>query len=116
MHRLCIAFRDLSARENMFCIIHVSLNWSEVVKGGDSQSEGCEFDSWCRILDGDFFTIICCKICIVCLKETINKRITGLGWPIFLKKSFSELCMWGRTFDLQHLYEVGNCITLGLVG
>ena len=25
-----------------------------VVKGGDSESEGCEFKSWRRILDGHF--------------------------------------------------------------
>ena len=35
-----------------------------------------------------FFTFICCKNCIVCLKKTKNKRQRGRGWPIFLKKNF----------------------------
>ena len=29
-----------------------------VVKGGDSKSEGCEFESQCHILDGHFFIFI----------------------------------------------------------
>ena len=33
-----------------------------VVMGGDSRSEGREFESQCHILDGHFFTLICCKI------------------------------------------------------
>ena len=33
-----------------------------------------------------FFTLICYKDCIVCLKKTENKRKRGQGWPIFLKK------------------------------
>ena len=33
-----------------------------------------------RILDGHFFTYICCKNCNVCLKKTeINKKEAGLG-------------------------------------
>ena len=34
-----------------------------VVMGGDSTSEGRGFESRCRILDGYFFTLICCKNC-----------------------------------------------------
>ena len=41
-------------------------------KGGVSKSEGCKFESWHRILDGHFFILICCKICIVCLKRPKN--------------------------------------------
>ena len=38
--------------------------------GGDSRCEVCGgFESQHRILDGHFFTIICYKICIVCLKR-----------------------------------------------
>ena len=37
--------------------------------------------------DGHFLTLICCKICIVCLKKTKNKRKRGWGWPIFEKTS-----------------------------
>ena len=36
-----------------------------VVMGGDLCSEGCEFESHHRILDGHFFIFICCKICNV---------------------------------------------------
>ena len=36
-----------------------------VVMGGDSRSEGYEFESQHCILDGHLFTLICCKI--VCL-------------------------------------------------
>ena len=41
-----------------------------VVKGGDSHSEGCGFESQHRILNGHSFTWICCKIVMfVCLFE-----------------------------------------------
>ena len=43
-----------------------------MVKGGDSKSEGCEFESWLRILDEHFLTLIYCKICVVCLE--INEK------------------------------------------
>ena len=33
-----------------------------VVKGGDSSSEGCEFESWHRILDGLFSHLFVVKI------------------------------------------------------
>ena len=51
-----------------------------VVKGGNLESEGREFEpdtGW------TFFTLICYKFCIVCLKKTENKQIRGRGWPIF---------------------------------
>ena len=53
-----------------------------VVMGRDLHSEGHGFESRHRILDGHFFTYICCKNCIVCLKKTENKRKRGRGWPI----------------------------------
>ena len=34
-----------------------------------------------------FFTLICYKNCIVCLKKTENKQKRGRGWPIFLKRA-----------------------------
>ena len=41
-----------------------------VVIGGDSCFEGCGFESQYHILDGNFFTLICCKIYNdVCLKR-----------------------------------------------
>ena len=45
----------------------------QVVIGGDSCSEGREFESWHWILDGHFFTLACRKICTVSLKKTENK-------------------------------------------
>ena len=46
-----------------------------VIKGGDSLSEGYEFESWHWTLDGHFFKLICCKICIVGLKRPkINEK------------------------------------------
>ena len=52
-----------------------------VVMGGDSWSEGCGFKSKHCILDGHSFSLICCKNCNVCLKETENKRKRGWEWP-----------------------------------
>ena len=55
-----------------------------VVMGGDSCSKGRQFESWHHILDGHFFTYICCKNCnVVCLiTPKINDK-RGRGWPIF---------------------------------
>ena len=46
-------------------------DWSPglVVMGGDSRPEGRGFKSQHRMLDGHFFTCICCKNCNVCLKR-----------------------------------------------
>ena len=58
-----------------------------VVMGDDSCLEGCWFESQCRILDGHFFTLMCCKNCIFCLKRLkINEKEAGVG-P-FYKKSW----------------------------
>ena len=43
-----------------------------VVMGGDTCSEGCGFESEHSILDGHFFTCICCKNSQVCLNRTEN--------------------------------------------
>ena len=41
---------------------------------------GCGFESWCRRMDMKFFTLICCKNCIVCLKRPkINGKEAGVG-------------------------------------
>ena len=57
-----------------------------VVMGRDSHSEGRGFESRHRILDGHFFTYICCKNCNdVCLKRPkINEKEAGVG-PFFKK-------------------------------
>ena len=53
--------------------------------GGDSRSEGRGFKSRHCILDGHFFTYICCKNCNVCLKRPkINEKEAGVG-PFFKK-------------------------------
>ena len=51
-----------------------------------------------------FFTLICCKNCIVCLKKTKNKRKRGWVWPIFLKKYLLLL----RTLEAR----ICNCLLL----
>ena len=59
-----------------------------VVMGRDSRSKGSGFESQYRILDGHFFTYICCKNCNICLKRTkINEKEAGVG--TYLKKTFS---------------------------
>ena len=51
-----------------------------VIMGRDSCSEGCGFKSRHHILDGHFFTYICCKNCNVCLKRPkINEKEAGVG-------------------------------------
>ena len=63
-----------------------------MVMGDDSCSKGRGFESRRRILDGHFFTLICCKNCNnVCLKKTENKQKRGRGWPILKKKQFSYM-------------------------
>ena len=56
-----------------------------MVMGDDSCSKGHGFESRHCILDGHFFTLICCKICNVFLKKTQNKRKRGQGWPTLKK-------------------------------
>ena len=53
-----------------------------MVMGDDSCSKGRGFESGRHILDEylDFFTLICCKNCIVCLKRPkINEKEAGVG-------------------------------------
>ena len=54
-------------------------------------SRGRRFESLCHILDAHFFTFICCKNCIVCLKRPkINEKEAGVG-PFFTNKE-SRFC------------------------
>ena len=56
-----------------------------MVMGRDLRSGGRGFESRHCILDGHYFTYICCKNCNVCLKRPkINEKEAGIG-P-FLKK------------------------------
>ena len=60
-----------------------------MVMGRDSCSEGCEFKSWHRILDGHFSHIfVVGKNCNdVCLKKPkINEKEVGVG-PFFRKRN-----------------------------
>ena len=51
-----------------------------VIMVRDSRSKSCGFKSRHCILDGHFFTYICCKNCIVCLKRPkINEKEAGVG-------------------------------------
>ena len=51
-----------------------------VVMGGVSHSKGRGFKSQHRILDGHFFTYICCEKFKFCLKRPkINKKEAGVG-------------------------------------
>ena len=59
-----------------------------MVMGEDSCSKDHEFEYRCHILYGHlfFFTLICCKSCIVCLKRPkINKKEARVG--LFIKKN-----------------------------
>ena len=65
-----------------------------VVMGGDSCSKGCEFELWHHVQDGHFFTFICCKICIICLKRLkINEKEAGVG-------HFLKITCRGRTWQM----------------
>ena len=51
-----------------------------MVMGDDSCLKGHGFESQHHMLDGHFFTLICCKNCIVCLKgPKINEKEAGLA-------------------------------------
>ena len=61
-----------------------------VVMGGDSHSKGRGFESRHHILDGHFFTYICCKN-LKCLSEkTENKQKKRQGLAHFFKKMSLE--------------------------
>ena len=67
-----------------------------VVMGRDSRCKGIGFESWHRVLDGHFFTYICCKNCTdVCLKRPkMNEKVAGVG-PYF--KKTNALCLVGSS-------------------
>ena len=61
-----------------------------MVMGQDSCLKGCGFESRHCILDGHFFTLICCKNCSDCLiRPKINEKEARVG-P-FLKKEKRKL-------------------------
>ena len=60
-----------------------------VVMGRDSCSKGHGFESQHRILDGHFFTYICCKNRGVCLKRPKIKNEKEAKVGPFFKKNYS---------------------------
>ena len=56
-----------------------------VVMGGDSRYEGCGFESEHRMLEGHFFTFICCKNCNVFWKDENKRKEAGDG-PFFIRQ------------------------------
>ena len=71
--------------------------WAGVVMWLDSCFEGCGFESQLRILDGHFFTLVCCKNSNVCWKKTENKRKRGGGWPSFVNNN--KYLLWMLRFN-----------------
>ena len=62
-----------------------------MVMGDNSCSKGCGFESRHCILDGRFFTMICCKNCNVSLKRLKrNEKEAGVD-PFFNKKEATAL-------------------------
>ena len=47
---------------------------------------GFEFQR--HLLDGHFFTLICCKKLYCLFEKTKDKQKRGRGWPNFLKNNF----------------------------
>ena len=68
-----------------------------MVMGRDSHLEGCGFKSQHCILDGHFFTYICCINCDdVCLnRPKVNKKEAGVG-------PFKKTKMTIELFPLDH--------------
>ena len=65
-----------------------------MVMGDNSCSKGHGFESWCHILGGHFFTLICCNNYIVGLKiPKINKKEAGVG-PFKKIKAGSETILY----------------------
>ena len=78
-----------------------------MVMGRDSRFKGRGFESRHSILDGHFFTCICCKNCNVCLKRPkINEKEAGVG-P-FKKQQHILTLKNGHTIGLNPV--IGNFI------
>ena len=84
-----------------------------VVMGGDSCSEGCGFKSWHHILDGHFYTYICCKNCndVFLKRPKINNK-RGWGWPIFLKKVNKPFCLNCFWISFDASFIPGMCFVI----
>ena len=78
-----------------------------MVMGGDSCAKCHGFEIRHHILDGHFFTLICCKNCIVCLKRPKINEKRGRGWPILKNKKRELPC------DFKHPIRVLYCSVAG---
>ena len=70
-----------------------------VVTGGGSRSRGCGFKSQYCILDGHFFTLYCCKNCIVCLKRPNVNEIEAENGPFLRRKRGNEKKRGNKAVD-----------------
>ena len=61
----------MKCRARSYKLISQRMGWSPglVIIGGDSCSDGYGFESQHCILDGHFFTYLCCRNCNVCSKR-----------------------------------------------
>ena len=70
------------------------------VMGGDSRSEGHGFESQCRILEGRFFTLICCKILLLFVWK--RPKINEKEGHFYKKKSD---CNW--LWTMPQIWKLG---------
>ena len=76
--------------------------------GDNSYLRGRGFESQRRLLDGHFFTLICCKNCIVCLKRPkINEKEAEVG-PFVKKRNnvIMEVSFGELSFRNSHGYQM----------
>ena len=80
-----------------------------VVMGGDSRFKGRGFESRCHILDGHFFTLICCKIVRMFdgKRQKINEKVAGVG-PFF-KKNIQCSNLFILHLGLRHFRGCDDC-------
>ena len=80
--------------------------------GDNSCLRGRGFESWRGILDGHFFTLICCKNYIVCLKiPKINEKEAGVG-PFLKKRTYDG----GLILSGEGPMSIGDPITVTSLG
>ena len=65
--------------------------------GGDSRSEGRGFESQHHILEGHFFTLICCKILLMFVwkRPKINEKESGDGPFKKIRFLYNKVTQWG---------------------
>ena len=82
--------------------------------GGDSCSEGREFESWHHILDGHFLTIFVVKICNICLKRPkVNEKEAGVG-PFKKRKKKHALQAVSTVTSVEPKHTLGAVFVLSI--